>query len=142
VGEQFTVRLCYDNGEHKNVRRFVSAQEAGRAFQHYTTSVGAELGSTVRVIVIDRNDSIVREWKFGQGITFPRPDLPLRGMLTRGATCVIFATGTIARLADFADDRMQQAGSDHPGRRERLPSCLLAMRVLGWRASPGAPGMA
>ena len=38
MGKQFTVRVCYDNGEHKNVRRFVSAQEAGRAFQHYTTT--------------------------------------------------------------------------------------------------------
>jgi hypothetical protein len=76
VGEQFTVRVCCDNGEHKNVRRFVSAQEAGRAFQHYTTSPGAQLGSTVRVIVIDRHDCIVREWKFEQGITFPPPDLP------------------------------------------------------------------
>ena len=39
------------------------AQEPARAFQHYTSSVGAQLGSTVRVIVIDRNDCIVREPK-------------------------------------------------------------------------------
>jgi hypothetical protein len=75
VGEQFRVRVCYDNGKHKDVCRFVSAQEAGRAFRHYTR-VGAELGSTVRVIVIDRSDCIVREWKFGKGVTFPSPDLP------------------------------------------------------------------
>jgi hypothetical protein len=76
MGEQFRVRVYYYNGEHSDVRRFVSAQEAGRAFQHYTNSAGAKLGSTVRVIVIDRNDCIVREWKLGQGITFPSPDLP------------------------------------------------------------------
>ena len=57
--EQFAVR---DSGEHKDVRRFVSAQEAGRAFHHYTSSIGSQQGSTVRVIVIDRNDCIVREW--------------------------------------------------------------------------------
>jgi hypothetical protein len=76
VGEQFAVRVYYDNGEHKDVRRFVSAQEACRAFQHYTSSVGARLGSTVRVIVIGHNDCIVREWKFGVGITYPPSDLP------------------------------------------------------------------
>jgi hypothetical protein len=53
--------------ERKNV--FVSAQEADRAFQHYTNSAGAQLGSTVRVIVIDRHDCFVRERKFEQGIT-------------------------------------------------------------------------
>jgi hypothetical protein len=74
--EQFRVRVYYDNGEHNDVRRFVSAQEAGRAFQHYTNSVGAKLGSTVRVTVIDRNECIVREWKLVQGTTFPSPDLP------------------------------------------------------------------
>jgi hypothetical protein len=58
-----------DSGEHKDVRRFVSAQEAGRAFHHYTSSIGSQQGSTVRVIVIDRNDCIVREWKFRHGIT-------------------------------------------------------------------------
>lgn len=79
MGEQFAVRVYYDNGEDKDVRRFVSAQEASRAFQHYTSSAGAD-GSTVRVIVIDRNDRIVREWKLGQGITFPPPHSPLHGM--------------------------------------------------------------
>ena len=50
-----------------------------RTFQHYTSSVGAQLGSTVRVIVTDRNDCIVREWRSGQGITFPPPDSPSVG---------------------------------------------------------------
>ena len=76
MAEQFSVRVHYDNGEHRDVRRFVSAQEADRAFHHYTNSAGAQQGSTVRVIVIDRNDCIVREWKLGQGITLPPPDLP------------------------------------------------------------------
>jgi hypothetical protein len=73
MGEQFSVRLYYDNGEQKTLRRFVSAQEAYRAFQYYTKSLGARLGSTVRVIIIDGDDCMVREWKVEQGVTFPPP---------------------------------------------------------------------
>jgi len=73
MGEQFSVRLYYDNGEQKDVYRFVSAQEAYRGFQYYTSSLGARLGSTVRVIIIDGDDCMVREWKLEQGVTFPPP---------------------------------------------------------------------
>ena len=73
MGEQFSVRLYYDNGEQKDVYRFVSAQEAHRAFQYYTSSLGTRLGSTVRVIIIDGDDCMVREWKLEQGVTFPPP---------------------------------------------------------------------
>jgi hypothetical protein len=55
--EQFSVRVYYDDGRRQIVRRFVSAQEACRSFQHYTSSLGARLGSTVRVIIIDRSDT-------------------------------------------------------------------------------------
>jgi hypothetical protein len=71
--EQFSVRVYYDDGRRQYVRRFVSAQEVCRAFQHHTRSLGARLGSTVRVIIIDSSDCMVREWKFEQGVTFPPP---------------------------------------------------------------------
>jgi hypothetical protein len=71
VGEQFSVVLFFDDGQHKYVRRFVSAQEACRAFQHYSRGAGAQLELTVRVIVTDSSDCIVREWKYGEGVTFP-----------------------------------------------------------------------
>jgi hypothetical protein len=45
MGEQFSVRLYYDNGEQKDVYRFVSAQEAHRAFQYYTSSLGTRRGA-------------------------------------------------------------------------------------------------
>ena len=71
--EQFSVRVYYDDGRHQYVRRFVSAEEACRAFQYYTSSLGAGLGSTVRVIITDGSDCMVREWKSEQGVTFPPP---------------------------------------------------------------------
>ena len=73
MGGQFSVRLYYDNGEQKDVYRFVSAQEASRGFQYYTSSLGARLGSTVRVIIIDGDDCMVREWKLEEEVTFPPP---------------------------------------------------------------------
>jgi hypothetical protein len=75
VSEQFSVALFFDDGQHKYARRFVSAQEACRAFQHYSRSAGAQLGLTVRVIITESSDCIVREWKYGQGVTFPPEDL-------------------------------------------------------------------
>ena len=76
MSEQFTVRGVLRQWRAQKCTPVVSAQEAGRAFQHYTTSICAQLGSTARVIVIDRHDCIVREWKFEQGITYPPPGLP------------------------------------------------------------------
>jgi hypothetical protein len=43
VSEQFSVVLFFDDGQHKYVRRFVSAQEACRAFQHYSRGARAQL---------------------------------------------------------------------------------------------------
>jgi hypothetical protein len=71
VSEQFSVVLFFDDGQHKYVRRFVSAQEACRAFQHYSRGARAQLELTKRVIVTDSSDCIVREWKYGEGVTFP-----------------------------------------------------------------------
>jgi hypothetical protein len=62
--EQFSVRVYYDDGQCQCVRRFVSAQEACRAFQHYTSGLAARLVPTVRVIIIDSSDCMVREWQF------------------------------------------------------------------------------
>jgi hypothetical protein len=69
--EQFSVRVYYDDGQCQCVRRFVSAQEACRAFEHYTSGLAARLAPTVRVIIIDSSDGMVREWRCEQGVTFP-----------------------------------------------------------------------
>ena len=71
--EQFSVQVHYDNGERQTVRQFVTAKEACRAFDYYTSSLGAQAGVTTRVIVIDGTDCVVREWKFEQGVRFSPP---------------------------------------------------------------------
>jgi hypothetical protein len=40
---------------------------------------------TVRVIITDSSDCIVREWKYGQGVTFPPEDLRRDRVTDRGA---------------------------------------------------------
>jgi hypothetical protein len=73
-GGEFSVTQFFADGSYETVRKFVSAEEAVKAMQHYCTSVGARLGTTVRVIITDGGDSCNMEWVHGEGIVFP-PEL-------------------------------------------------------------------
>lgn len=68
---EFSVCQFFPDDTYEYVRRYVDGGEAVAAFRHYTTSVGAKLGTTKRVILTDGGDCINLEWKFGEGITFP-----------------------------------------------------------------------
>jgi hypothetical protein len=76
MGEQFAVLMFFEDGNRRYVRRFISAQEASRTFEHCIHSVEARFGIPMRVVITDRYDCILREWQFGKGITFPPKDLP------------------------------------------------------------------
>lgn len=69
--ERFSVCQFFEDNSHEYVVKFVSEEEAVRKFQHYTTSVGARLGMTNRVIITDAGDQICAEWIFGKGLVFP-----------------------------------------------------------------------
>ena len=69
--ELFSVFQYFDNDTQEQVRANVSAEEAVKAFNHYTCSVAARRGMTKRVIVIDQFDCTNMEWIYGQGVTFP-----------------------------------------------------------------------
>jgi hypothetical protein len=71
LGEQFAVLMFFADGKRRYVRRFASAREACRAFEHCIHSVEARFGIPMRVVITDRYDCILREWRFGKGITFP-----------------------------------------------------------------------
>lgn len=68
---QYSVCQFFKNGEHEYVRRGVTGQEAARAFTHYISSVGAQLGMVTRVILTDGGDCVAREWQHGKGVVFP-----------------------------------------------------------------------
>jgi hypothetical protein len=68
---EFSVCQFFPDGSYEYVRRYVDAEEAVRAAHHYCNSVGAKLGTTVRVIITDGGDCTNFEWQFGKGITYP-----------------------------------------------------------------------
>jgi len=62
--EQLDTKLC--ECDH------VMIEEALKWFRHHTSNVTAKVGITSRVIITDGGDCIVAEWKYGQGITWPK----------------------------------------------------------------------
>ena len=68
---EFSVCQFFVDGSYEYVCRFVSAEEAVRTSLRYTTSVGARIGTTVRVIITDGGDCTNFEWQFGKGVTYP-----------------------------------------------------------------------
>lgn len=73
IGEtegEYSVAQFYSDGMNEYVRRFVGPEEAVKAFEHYTQSIGVKLGMVDRVIITDALDLTCMEWKNGEGITF------------------------------------------------------------------------
>lgn len=68
---KYSVYQFFVDGSHENVRLGVAPEEAVKAALHYSSSIGAQMGTTVRVIITDDEDFINYEWIFGKGITFP-----------------------------------------------------------------------
>jgi hypothetical protein len=68
---EFSVCQFFIDGQYEYVRRYVSAEEAMRAFIRYTTNVATMLGVVERVILTDGGDFTTMEWKKGEGITYP-----------------------------------------------------------------------
>jgi hypothetical protein len=64
MGEQFAVLIFFADGRPHYVCRFVSAQEACRAFEHCIHNVETRFGIPMRVVITDRHDCILREWQF------------------------------------------------------------------------------
>lgn len=67
---EFSVCQFFKDGTSEYVRRNVGAEEAVNTAKHYCTSVGAQIGTTVRVIITDDGDCTNFEWKYGEGVTF------------------------------------------------------------------------
>lgn len=65
--------LATGKGEdlQEQVRSFVSAEEAVKAAQHYTSCVAARMGLTSKVMITDGGDNCVFEWRKGEGVVFP-----------------------------------------------------------------------
>lgn len=68
---EFSVCQFFMDNSYEYVRRYVSAEEAMKAFRFYTNNVASRIGTTVRVIITDGGDCINAEWKHGEGLVFP-----------------------------------------------------------------------
>lgn len=72
---EFSVCQFFEDESYEYVRRFVSAEEATKAFKFYTDNVAARMGIVRRVIITDSGDCTNMEWQYGKGITFPQPEV-------------------------------------------------------------------
>lgn len=70
---QHSVCQFFQNGGYEYVKRFVGLEEAVDAAIRLSTSVGAQVGTTRRVIITDGGDCTNWEWRFGEGVVFPPP---------------------------------------------------------------------
>lgn len=70
--ETFSVCQFFADGSSEYVRRYVTAAEAMKAFVFYTRNVASKIGMTKRVIVTDNGDCVNLEWKFGEGVVYPK----------------------------------------------------------------------
>ena len=75
ANELFNVCQFFPDESYEYVRRAVTATEAYKAFEHYTNSVGARLGTTVRVIITDMGDCTNVEWIHGKGLVYPTKEM-------------------------------------------------------------------
>jgi hypothetical protein len=69
--ETFNVIQFFPDGQYEEVATRVDPATAVRTARDYSQRPAAAIGITARIIITGSDDSIVFEWKFGQGVTFP-----------------------------------------------------------------------
>lgn len=69
--EKFNVHQFFVDDSSEHVASRVPAQVAVSKARQLSTSVGARIGTTKRVIVTDNGDITVLEWVHGKGLIFP-----------------------------------------------------------------------
>jgi hypothetical protein len=69
---EFSVYQFFPDDTYEAVVRFVDPKTAVEKAKVLTETVGARIGTTRRVIITDGGDYCVFEWRYGEGVTFPR----------------------------------------------------------------------
>lgn len=73
--ETFNVVQFFADGSSETLPDLRGPQAAVQAAKRWCSSVGARIGNTRRVIITDSGDYINFEWKFGEGVTYPTPEM-------------------------------------------------------------------
>jgi hypothetical protein len=76
MSEEFSVYQFFADESCECLCRFVDPAEAVKTAHAYCTSVGAQIGTTRRVIITDGGDCTNFEWQFGKGVTYPPREEP------------------------------------------------------------------
>ena len=72
----FNVWQFFSDGSPELVAWRVGAEAAVRRVKSLTESIGALLGTTIRIIITDAGDCTAFDWRHGDGVVFPtRADL-------------------------------------------------------------------
>lgn len=69
--ERYSVVQFFMDDNYEVVHENLGAEEAVKKVAALTSSVGAKIGTTKRVIITDSGDFTCFEWKFGEGVVFP-----------------------------------------------------------------------
>jgi hypothetical protein len=72
MSEEFSVFQFFPDDSYERVLSFVGPAHAVRTAKQLTETVGARIGTTRKVIITDGGDDTVFEWKFGEGVTYPK----------------------------------------------------------------------
>jgi len=67
---EFSVYQFLSDGTTERVRSFVTAEEAVKAFMHYTGNVATMMGIVEKVMITDGGDHCVYQWEKGKGVTW------------------------------------------------------------------------
>lgn len=70
--ETFSVVLFFADGSHTYELRGLDAKTAVDRAIGYTRNVGAVLGTTTQVMIVDSGDDCVFLWEYGKGVTWPK----------------------------------------------------------------------
>ena len=70
-GDVFSVWQFFADGTQEHVLERVEAERAVPCAHRLTQSIGAQIGTTVRVIITDPGDDTVFEWQREAGVVFP-----------------------------------------------------------------------
>lgn len=77
--EVFDVWQFFPDDTYERMRSRLTAKEAVEEAKRLTETLGGRLGTTRRVIITDDGDNTVFEWRFGEGVTYPTPEMRKAG---------------------------------------------------------------
>lgn len=69
---EFSVWTFFPDDTYTEEVRFVSIEKAGQVAKGVINSVGGKIGTVKKVMITDGGDCVVFEWKYGEGIVWPK----------------------------------------------------------------------